>query len=131
MESEPTKILVADDHRALQNVLRFTLEREGFAVTVAKDGGEAWQQLQVEDFDLVVTDYQMPEMNGEELCRRMKQDDRLKDVPVLLLSAKGMELDLARFQRQLGVYAVIFKPFSPSAVVATIRACLQGTAGSV
>jgi len=124
MRSEPFRILVADDHRITQNVLRFSLERKGFAVTVAQDGGEAWKMLQAEDFDLVVTDYQMPVMNGEELCRRMRRNERLKGTPVLLLSAKGMEIDAAQFRRELGVYAIIFKPFSPSGVAATIDACL-------
>jgi len=125
MRCEPARILVADDERITRNVLRFGLEQKGFAVTVARDGGQAWELLRAEEFDLVVTDYQMPVMNGEELCRRMRQDERLRGTPVLLLSAKGMEIDAAQFRREFGVYAIIFKPFSPAGVAATIDACLR------
>jgi CheY-like chemotaxis protein len=125
MESESRKILVADDHRAMSSVVRFNLERAGFTVTVARSGREAWDCLQTDKFDLIVTDYQMPEMNGEELCRRIRQDDRLTNIPIILLSGKGLELDLAHLQKEFGVQELVFKPFSPSSLVATIEACLK------
>lgn len=131
MRLEPIRILVADDYRVIQNVLRVSLERKGFTVTVAQDGGEAWHLLQAEDFDVVISDYQMPVMSGGELCCRMRQDQRLKHIPVLLLSAKALEVDAAQFRRELGVYAIIPKPFSARDVAATIEACLGDKTHSV
>jgi len=125
MKSESQKILVVDDQRAILSVVRFNLERAGFTVTVAQSGPEAWKLLQTEDFDLIVTDYQMPEMNGEELCRHIRQDARLTNIPIILLSGKGLELDLAQLRKEFGVHKVIFKPFGPSSLVATIEACLK------
>ena len=128
MTAEPKRILAVDDNRAILNVVRFTLERAGFSVSVARNGLAAWQILQNEHFDLVVTDYQMPEMTGEMLCQRMRETDRLKSVPVILLSGKGLELDLARLQEELGVSAVIFKPMSTKSLVAAAKASLMESA---
>ncbi|GAG08969.1 unnamed protein product [marine sediment metagenome] len=125
MQSESKKALIADDNRVMLNIVRFNLERAGFAVSVARDGLEAWNLLQSGDFDLLITDYKMPKMNGETLCRRMREDASLRNVPVILLSARGLELDLDQLREQLGLYDVIFKPFSPSALMATVEACLK------
>lgn len=129
MDSRPKKILVVDDNRVMLNIIRFNLQRAGFAVAVALDGCEAWDLLQAGDIDLVITDYQMPRMNGEKLCRRLREDASLSNTPVILLSAKGLELDLARLQEEVGLYDIIYKPFSPSRLVATIHACLEEQAG--
>lgn len=129
MHSESKNILVADDNRVMLNIVRFNLERAGFDVTIARDGREAWERLQGGDFDLLITDYQMPRMNGEELCRRLREDASLSDLPVIILSARGLELDLSRLQEELGLHKVLFKPFSPSHVVETVRACLNEQAG--
>ena len=64
---------------------------------------------------MVVTDFQMPEMNGAELCKRMREQSRWAETPIVLLTAKGMELDLVRFREELGVAEVFFKPFSGNA----------------
>ena len=127
MPQQQKRILAVDDNRVILNVVRFTLERAGFAVIVARNGRAAWEILQAEDVDLVVTDYQMPEMTGEMLCQRMREVDRLKRIPVILLSGKGLELDLARLQEDLGVSEVIFKPMSTKALVAAVQACLMET----
>jgi len=129
MHSQLKKILVADDNRVILNIVRFNLERAGFAVTVARDGCEAWNLLQAGDVDLLITDYQMPGMNGEKLCRRLRDDASLGNTPVIMLSAKGLEIDLARLQDELKLHQVVFKPFSPSQLVATVHACLEERAG--
>ena len=121
------RILAVDDDPVIRKVVEFTLQRAGFAVTSAQDGRDAWGILQAEDFDLVVTDYQMPEMTGETLCQRMRQVDRLKHLPVILLTGKGSELDLARFREELGVSEVMFKPMSTKALVAAVQACLTAS----
>jgi DNA-binding response OmpR family regulator len=117
--------MAVDDNRVILNIVRFNLQRAGFSVTVARDGCEAWDLLQTEDVDLLIIDYQMPGMNGEELCRRLRDDASFGNLPVIMLSAKGLELDLARLKEELGLREVVFKPFSPSSLVATVEACLE------
>lgn len=119
------RILIADDNRAMAQVVRFNLERSGFDVAVARTGLEAWTLAQHQEFDLVVTDYQMPDMNGEELCRHLRGHDRYQVTPLILLSAKGLELDSRRLQEELGFAAIMFKPFSPRSLVETVAAALQ------
>ena len=131
MASTQSRILVVDDHRMMLNILRFTLQRAGFTVSTARNGRAAWELVQAEDFDLLITDYQMPEMNGEMLIQQVREVDRLKSLPIILLSAKGLELDLSRLREELGVSEVIYKPFSPSGLVATAEASLCRDAGVV
>ena len=118
------RILVAEDNVAMAGVIRFNLQRAGFAVTLASSGSIAWDLLCQEDFDLLVTDVQMPGLTGGELCLRLRQDPRLAALPVLLLTAKGLELDTDYYLRQLGVRAIIPKPFSPREMIRTVQECL-------
>lgn len=120
MQRNTKHILVVDDNLALNGVIRFNLERAGFKVSVAPNGADAWAKLQQQRFDLVVTDYQMPELTGYELCQRMRQDDRNAEIPVVLLTAKELELDLPRLREDLGILEVFPKPFSPRELVQTI-----------
>ena len=128
MTGEAKKILVAEDNLALSSVLRFNLERAGFNVTVAQNGREAWDFSQIDQFDLVLTDHQMPELTGVELCQRLREDERYARTPVIMLTAKGLELDLARLRDELGVAAVLPKPFSPIEMISTIEDCLASFA---
>ena len=73
---------------------------------------------------LVITDHQMPEMTGWDLCTRMCQMEAHAQTPVIFLTAKSLELDLARMKRELGVVAAFAKPFSPSELVRTVEECL-------
>lgn len=122
------RILVAEDDLALASVVRFNLEEAGFEVDAARNGREAALLLDQKDFDLVVTDYQMPKMNGRELCLWMRQQAWCADTPVVLLTAKGLELDLARLREELRVVEVFSKPFSPRQLTRTIEDCLASGA---
>lgn len=84
---EPRTILVADDEFASLEVLALLLEAEGYRVLTASDGAEALARLQAEGADLVITDYMMPRMNGDELCRRMSAEPTLASVPVIMTTA--------------------------------------------
>lgn len=107
------RILVVEDNLALCGVVRFNLERAGFEVTQARNGREGWALLEHGEFDAVVTDFQMPEMDGGELCRLMRDHGRHQQTPVVLLTAKQLEIDLPKLQREFGVVEVFAKPFSP------------------
>ena len=131
MSEESQGILVVEDNVAMLGVIRFKLERAGFRVVGADCGQRAWELLSQDDFDLVVADFQMPGMTGGELCRRMREDARLVEIPLILLTAKGFELDLEHYRDVQSVSAVIFKPFSPRELVHTVKRCLAvGTAGA-
>lgn len=119
------RILVAEDNRALARVTAFNLRRGGFEVTVARDGREAWEQLRQQHFDLVITDQQMPEMTGLELCAVMRDDEIHATTPIILLTAKGLELDIRQLEETFGVYRTYCKPFSPSEIVAGVRELLE------
>ena len=111
------RVLVAEDNAALAAVIRINLARAGLNVTMARDGGEAWRLLQAGEYSLVLTDQQMPVLQGSELCALMRQHARYADTPVILLTAKGLEMELETLRRELGVRELIAKPFSPRELV--------------
>jgi len=104
----------------LGEVLRFNLEQEGFQVTWAADGKEAIELFAQGGYDLVVTDYEMPILNGEQVCDQLR-NECLSDVPIIMCTAKGMELDLHRLADKYGVKALLQKPFSVSELADLIR----------
>jgi CheY-like chemotaxis protein len=123
-------ILIVEDHPVLANVVCFTLRQAGFETSIAQNGRDALRLLAETDFALVVTDFQMPEMNGAELCKRMREQSRWAETPIVLLTAKGMELDLVRLREELRVAEVFFKPFSPRALTQTIQKLLAPAAAT-
>jgi CheY-like chemotaxis protein len=124
MSHQVKRILVAEDNPALSQVVRFNLERAGFQVTTAGNGREALERLNGQSYDLVITDQQMPEMTGWDLCAQMRQAAAHADTPVIFLTAKRLELDLARLKDEFGVVATFAKPFSPSELISAVEDCL-------
>lgn len=119
------RILIAEDNRALARVTAFNLRRHGFEVLVAHDGRAAWEQLRRQHFDLVITDQQMPEMTGLDLCAAMRGSEMHARVPIVFLTAKGLELDRRQLEDEFGVSRTYCKPFSPSEIVAGVREILD------
>jgi CheY-like chemotaxis protein len=113
-------ILVVEDSLVLGEVLRFNLEQEGFEVTWACNGREAVDLFLQCPFDLVVTDYEMPIVNGEQLCEHIR-NEFLSDIPIVMCTAKGMELDLGKLATKYDVKALLQKPFSVSELAELIR----------
>ena len=136
MTEEVKEILIAEDNPGTATVIRYTLEQAGFKVTVARCGESAWKALNEHDFDLVVADYQMPNMTGAELCQRMGEDARLADTPIILLTAKAFESDATyplKVLSRMGAVplrAVMPKPFSPRELVLKVRSCLEAGAAT-
>jgi two-component system alkaline phosphatase synthesis response regulator PhoP len=118
-------ILVVDDEPAIQELVRFTLEREGFRVTGASDGWEALLVARRERPDLVVLDLMLPGLSGEEVCRALRAE---MDVPVLMLTARKEESDRVH-GLELGADDYVTKPFSPRELAARVRAILRRTRG--
>lgn len=125
MESQK-HILVAEDNAALASVVKFNLERAGFRATVANNGQQAWDRLTSGEFefDMLVTDQQMPEMTGCELCELIRAEPGFAQLPIIMLTAKGMELELPRLRDELRITATFLKPFSPKEIVKAVEDCL-------
>src|SRR5688572_24092611 len=115
------RLLVAEDDPTFAAVLRFTLQHAGFDVVVVKDGQAAWDALEKEEFHLLVSDHQMPHMRGDELCGRIRDVPRLANLPIILISAKRLEMDVEQFCRDYGLKHVFSKPFSPRRLLAAVQ----------
>jgi len=118
-------VLVAEDDRVISDVIRFNLERAGYRVTVARNGTEAWSLLQAMSFDILVTDYQMPGMTGEEVCLALRESFPDLRLPIIFLSARGMELNVSRMKEELGIETLMYKPFSPRELVEELAKSLR------
>lgn len=119
------RILIAEDSCVMSGVMRFNLQKAGFEVEVAENGRIAAERLLAEPFDLLLTDFQMPEMDGDELCRRLRECPLNDEIPIIMVSAKGFELDIPSLQAELGIVEVIYKPFSPRQIVETVNQVLS------
>ena len=121
MDRMNSRVLIVEDNRVFANVLRFNLERAGFMVTVAYDGTQAIATLQHGHFDLLITDFQMPDINGDQLCRVVRGQLRLEHLPIVICSAKGCEISAAQLQADYRVRHVIFKPFSMRDIISIVQ----------
>ncbi len=110
--SEAKRVLVAEDNVVLGDVIRFNLQRSGFEVTLARNGNEAFHTLANQTFDILVTDYEMPGIDGEELCLRVRNELKLESLRIVMCSAKGLEIDRDELKARLGIEAILYKPFS-------------------
>ena len=121
MSTQSRRILVVEDEKAIRDVVAAYLEREGFWVTPAADGRVALNEFSKRRFDLIVLDLMLPEVSGEEVCRRIRD---VSDVPIIMLTAKGDEEDRIA-GLELGADDYLVKPFSPRELVARVRALLR------
>lgn len=121
-------ILVAEDNRVMSDVMRFNLQNAGYQVTVARNGTEAWELLQSTKFDVLVTDYQMPGLTGEEVCTALRIHYPDWHLPIIFLSARGLELSVDRMKSELGIETLLHKPFSPRELVEAVGKCLEKSA---
>jgi two-component system alkaline phosphatase synthesis response regulator PhoP len=104
------KILIVDDEMDLVETVRFPLEVEGYHVLVSYNGEDALNQARKENPDLILLDLMLPKLDGYEVCRRLKCDDRCKHIPILMLTAKFQEKDKA-LGMETGANEYITKPF--------------------
>ncbi|WP_108124453.1 chemotaxis response regulator CheY [Saccharospirillum mangrovi] len=110
------KILVVDDFSTMRRIVKNLLRDLGFSNThEADDGSSAWPMLQSSDFDFVVTDWNMPGMTGIELLKKIRSDDRLKSIPVLMVTAEAKR-DQIVAAAQAGVNGYVVKPFTAAAL---------------
>jgi len=117
------KILVVDDEVYILHILDFILGAENYDVVTASNGEQALQKVREEKPDLVILDIMMPKLDGYETCRMIKKDPATKNIPVILLTAKGREVD-QKLGREVGASDYMTKPFSPSKLIERVQAIL-------
>ncbi|MEW6598621.1 MAG: phosphate regulon transcriptional regulator PhoB [Pseudomonadota bacterium] len=117
-------ILVVEDEDALSTLLSYNLDKEGYAVTVAADGEEALVQVDERLPDLIILDWMLPKVSGIEVCRRLRNRPETRNVPIIMLTARGEESDRIR-GLDTGADDYLTKPFSMTELSARIRAVLR------
>jgi two-component system phosphate regulon response regulator PhoB len=123
-------ILIVEDERDLQRVLTYNFEQAGFDVVTAPDGDTALQAVTREHFDLVILDLTLPDMPGTDVCRLLKQLPRTAAIPVVMIAAKGEELDrVVGFE--MGAADFVVKPFSVRELILRAQAILRRTKAAI
>lgn len=117
-------LVVVEDEAALIELLRYNFEKEGFRVTTAADGEAALVTVAEAKPDLVILDWMLPHVSGLEVCRQLRRRAETRDLPIIMLTARGEETDRVR-GLEVGADDYVAKPFSPSELVARVRAVLR------
>jgi two-component system phosphate regulon response regulator PhoB len=124
MNNKAPLILVVEDENALVTLLRYNLEREGFQVIEAGDGEEALLLAREQRPDLILLDWMLPLLSGIEVCRQLRRLPETRNVPIIMLTARGEEGDKLR-GLDSGADDYVTKPFSPSELIARVRAVIR------
>ena len=117
-------ILIVEDEEEIQELVAYNLSREGFRTSIAGSGEDALKKVRSERFDLVILDLMLPGMDGLDVCRALKKEEKTMAIPVIMLTAKGEESDIVT-GLELGADDYIVKPFSPKILVARIKTVLR------
>lgn len=124
------KIVIIEDERDLAELLAFNLEKEGFQTSVALDGISGLERVTSELPDLVILDLMLPEMNGTEVCKRLRKQPTTVGIPIIMLTARGEEIDrVVGFE--VGADDYLIKPFSTRELLLRIKAILRRTAPEI
>jgi phosphate regulon transcriptional regulator PhoB len=118
------QVLVVEDEPDIRDLVVFHLEREGFQCRTARTGLEALKRVKNSTPDLIVLDLMLPELDGLEVCRRLRHDQAISSIPVIMLTAKREEVDRV-VGLEIGADDYVAKPFSPKELVARVRAVLR------
>ena len=121
-------VLVVDDEPDIVEIVQYNLEKAGYTVFTAEDGTTALKFARETALSLIVLDLMLPGLEGTDVCRILKQDERTRNIPILMLTAKGEETDRV-VGLELGADDYVVKPFSPKELVLRINAILRRTQG--
>ena len=117
-------VLVIEDEQDIQELIRYNLAKEGYRVALAGTGEEGLSQARKDSPEIVLLDLMLPGIDGLEVCRQLKSDQSTRQMPIIMLTAKGEESDIVT-GLELGADDYVTKPFSPKVLVARIRAVLR------
>jgi two-component system alkaline phosphatase synthesis response regulator PhoP len=120
-------ILLVDDEIHIVRAAEFKFVRLGYDVVCASDGEDAWTQIQKRQPDIIVTDCQMPRLDGLGLAARVRANPRTAGIPMIMLSAKGFELSPEEIREKYGIHTLLPKPFSPRDLVRNVEQILEQT----
>lgn len=118
------KILLIEDDKDIVELLKHYLEKETFALKAAADGFSGVRKAKAENFDLIILDIMLPEMDGLEVCKELRGDPKTEGIPIIMLTAKTEETDKI-VGLELGADDYVTKPFSPKELVARVKALLR------
>jgi len=119
------RILAVDDDPIMQQILQATLQAEGYEFLLSQNGGNALPMAIAEKPDLIVLDVNLPDMNGMDVCRALKAEEKTKHIPVLMLTGEAREVASRVQGLDLGAEDYLFKPISPRMLVSRIRSLLK------
>lgn len=122
--SDTPRILIADDEAHILHIVSLKLRNAGYEVDTAEDGEDALHKIREQPPDLLITDLQMPFLNGLELCVELRRDPDLRELPALLLTARGASLEGHELART-NIRGVMSKPFSPREVLLKVESLLK------
>jgi two-component system phosphate regulon response regulator PhoB len=124
------KIVIIEDERDLAELLAFNLEKEGWQTVIALDGRTGFEQVSAELPDIVILDLMLPEMNGTEVCKLLRKQERTATIPIIMVTAKGEEIDrVVGFE--VGADDYLVKPFSSRELLLRIKAILRRSSPDV
>ena len=118
------KIVIIEDEKDIVELVRYNFRKEGFDIEGFARGSDGLDYLRRNSANLVILDILLPDLDGFEICKRMRGDERLKSVPVIFLTAKGEEIDRV-LGLEIGADDYVVKPFSPRELVARVKAVLR------
>jgi two-component system alkaline phosphatase synthesis response regulator PhoP len=117
-------ILIVEDEEDILELIRYNLSKNGFRITGVLSGEDALKKVSKESFDLVVLDIMLPGMDGLDVCRALKKNEKTQHIPIIMLTAKGEESDVVT-GLELGADDYIVKPFSPKILISRIKTVLR------
>ena len=118
------KIMIIEDEDDIITLLRYNLEKEGFEVSCVSDGSKAFNAIKINQPTLILLDWMLPNMNGIDICKQIRYDNDLRNIPVIMLTARGEEADKIK-GLTIGADDYMTKPFSVPELIARIRALLR------
>ena len=118
------RILVVDDEPYILRVIRMKLENAGYCVETAEDGRDAWEKIRSSQPDMLITDIVMPDSDGYELAKKVRMEEKTRDLPILMLTGKGEDTDELKGYRA-GVNQFLTKPFSPKELLSLVQEILN------
>ncbi len=118
------KILIVEDDRHLSKLLKYNLDKAGFSSSVVESGEDVFHALGRETFHLIILDVMLPKMDGFEVCKKIRQDSKFQKIPIVMLTARGEEIDRI-VGLEIGADDYVVKPFSPRELILRVKGLLR------
>jgi len=122
-KNDKKKILLVEDEKDMAYAVTLQLEAKGYEIITASDGREGLEKARTKKPDLIILDLMLPKIDGYKVCRMLKFDDKYKNIPIILFTARAQDSD-KKVGKEVGADAYITKPFEPSALLDKIRELL-------